>query len=146
MCFFGRRRSANTHYYFLFLSERERERDEEREREKHDDDFDDDDDREEAVFVLDEKRVFCVDEEDGETEKNDEGIVVVIIIIIIIIEIIIIIVVVVGEEKEEWDEKRVSNANASDRPGGRARRRATEPLLGFSFRRGRRFEFATHGA
>ena len=99
--------------------------------------------------MLDEKRVFCVDEEDGETEKNDEGIVVVIIIIIIIIiiiEIIIIIVVVVGEEKEEWDEKRVSNANASDRPGGRARRRATEPLLGFSFRRGRRFEFATHGA
>ena len=94
--------------------------------------------------MLDEKRVFCVDEEDGETEKNDEGIVVV--IIIIIIEIIIIIVVVVGEEKEEWDEKRVSNANASDRPGGRARRRATEPLLGFSFRRGRRFEFATHGA
>ena len=91
--------------------------------------------------MLDEKRVFCVDEEDGETEKNDEGIVVVIIIIIIII-----IVVVVGEEKEEWDEKRVSNANASDRPGGRARRRATEPLLGFSFRRGRRFEFATHGA
>ena len=55
--------------------------------------------------MLDEKRVFCVDEEDGETEKNDEGIVVVII-----------------------------------------RRRATEPLLGFSFRRGRRFEFATHGA
>ena len=97
--------------------------------------------------MLDEKRVFCVDEEDGETEKNDEGIVVVIIIIeIIIIEIIIIVVVVVGEEKEEWDEKRVSNANASDRPGGRARRRATEPLLGFSFRRGRRFEFATHGA
>ena len=95
--------------------------------------------------MLDEKRVFCVDEEDGETEKNDEGIVVVI-IIIIIIEIIIIIVVVVGEEKEEWDEKRVSNANASDRPGGRTRRRATEPLLGFSFRRGRRFEFATHGA
>ena len=95
--------------------------------------------------MLDEKRVFCVDEEDGETEKNDEGIVVVIIIIIIII-IEIIIVVVVGEEKEEWDEKRVSNANASDRPGGRARRRATEPLLGFSFRRGRRFEFATHGA
>ena len=98
--------------------------------------------------MLDEKRVFCVDEEDGETEKNDEGIVVVIIIIIIIeiIIIIIIIIVVVGEEKEEWDEKRVSNANASDRPGGRARRRATEPLLGFSFRRGRRFEFATHGA
>jgi len=96
--------------------------------------------------VLDEKRVFCVDEEDGETEKNDEGIVVVIIIIIIEIIIIIVVVVVVGEEKEEWDEKRVSNANASDRPGGRARRRATEPLLGFSFRRGRRFEFATHGA
>ena len=23
--------------------------------------------------MLDEKRVFCVDEEDGETEKNDEG-------------------------------------------------------------------------
>jgi hypothetical protein len=89
--------------------------------------------------LLDE-RVFHVDEEDGENEKNDDGIVVVIIIIIIII------VVVVGEEKEEWDEKSVSNANASDRPGGRARRRATEPLLGFSFRRGRRFEFATHGA